>query len=75
MFTHSSPRQPCYHVDASNGMTYGVAAHTGREAKSFLQERLASESDLDARPVRAVRVATWDAAYGTVLCYGPSLPE
>lgn len=61
---------PCYHVTASNGLIYGVSAHSKREAFGILQDRLLTEDDGGARPLHAERVGTWDAPYGTTLCYG-----
>lgn len=62
---------PCIHVTTTDGSVYGVAAHTLLEAKTMVQERLTGEGN-PAHPERAVRVARWDAAYGTVLWYtGP----
>lgn len=63
------PRTTCYHVNATNDLTYGVAAGSVTEAKTLLQQRLDTE-DPDHRPIKAKSVGTWDAAYGTVLCYG-----
>lgn len=64
---------PCYHVDATDGDTYGVAATTVRDALQMVQDRLIDYGNPSARPIKAQRVATWDAQYGTVLCYGPTL--
>jgi len=61
-------KTPCYHVTTTNGDVYGVAATTVRDAMAMTQDRLSGEGS-DVRPVKAARVATWDAAYGTVLHY------
>lgn len=65
---------PCWHVTATNGLIYGVAAHTSHEAKAILQSRLIHDAhdarEAAATPVRAENVGPWDATYGTTLCYG-----
>jgi hypothetical protein len=60
---------PCWHVEASNGMVYGVASKTKAGAFAMLNARLASESE-QHHAVKAVKVSMWDVDYGTVLCYG-----
>jgi hypothetical protein len=67
--TTSSGTLPCYHVTASNGLVYGVAAHGKTEAREFLARRLREDGE-GAQPLTATKVATWEADYGTVLCYG-----
>jgi len=59
---------PCWHVTTARGHVYGVAATTRTDALSMTQARLTGEGSGD-RPVKAERVATWVADYGTVLCY------
>lgn len=68
---------PCWHVDASNGMTYGVAANGAVAAKIMVNRRLHKEwledhgdYDHEPRATKAVKVDEWSTAYGTVLCYG-----
>jgi hypothetical protein len=59
---------PCYHVTTAQGHIYGVTAQGAVEAKLLTQLRLTREGQGDT-PVRAQNVGTWDADYGTVLCY------
>jgi hypothetical protein len=61
-------KTPCYHVTTTNGDVFGVAATTKRDAMTMTQERLTREG-WGTSPVRAERVGTWDADYGTVLAY------
>lgn len=65
-----SKRLPCFHVTASNGLIYGVSAHTAREAKEILQERLLGDGYPNDVPVKAEKVATWPFPFGTTICYG-----
>lgn len=60
---------PCWHVKASNGLLYGVAATTRHGALSMVNARLAADSDT-GHAVSAEKVDTWEAEYGNVLCYG-----
>ena len=64
----TSNNLPCFHVTTTTGRVYGVAATGKRDAMARTQERLTGEG-ADDRPAAAVRVATWDAPYGTVLAY------
>lgn len=60
---------PCWHVEASNGLLYGVAAMNKTGAFAMLDARLAAEGE-KAFAVKGEKVATWETAYATVLCYG-----
>lgn len=60
---------PCWHVEASNGMVYGVAATTKAGAFQKLNMRLAEDSE-QHHAVKAEKVAMWQVDYGTTLCYG-----
>lgn len=59
---------PCFHVHASDGTIYGVAATTKRDALVFAHHRLVGDGST-ASPVSAERVGTWPAVMGTVLAY------
>ena len=62
----------CFHVLASDGSTYGVAAWTKTEARLFTAARLKADGQ-NASPTTVEHVGSWDAEYGTVLCYtGPT---
>jgi hypothetical protein len=63
---------PCYHVQAANGMTYGVAASNAREAREMVAARLVNDGD-PSMVLGATKVAEWSVAYGTTLCYGKTL--
>lgn len=59
---------PVFHVTASDGSVFGVAATTVRDAMAMAQERMAQdESNLS--PIKAERVGRWEASYGTVIAY------
>ena len=68
---------PCWHVNASNGLTYGVSATTKVEAMHLLQLELRKRGYVDeetgettAVPVKAAKVGNWQYDYGTIICYG-----
>lgn len=63
-------RWPCWHVQSSDGLVYGVAASTMTAARNFLNARLRADGDNNAHATTASLVDVWDVDYGTVFCYG-----
>jgi hypothetical protein len=61
----------CYHVTTTDGLLYGAAATSKRDAMIFVQERL-HRDESTARPVKAEDVGSCGWSYGNVICYGPA---
>jgi hypothetical protein len=60
---------PCWHVEASNGLLYGVAATSKAGAFSMLNARLAADRERH-HAVKGEKVGTWETTYANVFCYG-----
>ena len=60
---------PCWHVEATNGLVYGVAATSKAGAFAMLNARLAADGD-KSFATKGSKVATWEVDYATVFCYG-----